>query len=308
MHIAVTGGTGFIGSHMLAGLARAGHELRVLVLYGCEADLRPPPGARCEVHLGDLTRGETLAGFLEGADALVHMASAHGHFPEEVLQRVNVRGTEHLLEEAARSAPPGFRLLLLSSAAIGSPVQSRYSDSKREQERIIRESGIDWVSLRPTLVYGVGDERHTGPLLRKCALARGTFWVPHEGRSLISPVHVEDAVDAVVRCLEPRRRTGRVYELAGPRGMAFNEYIDVTIAAAGGGIRRRNVPRRWVEWVIAVKGMFSDVTRHRQASAYFARDHEGDIRAAVEELGWRPRSYAEGIEEVAGGDWWRGGG
>lgn len=305
MKIAITGGTGFIGRYMVHGLAGAGHDVRVLVRPGREGAVRHPTGKRAEVHMGDLTRPETLTGFLDGVDMLLHVASAHDHLPEAEMRAVNIQGTEALLAEGRRAATPGFRIWVVSSAVIGAPVYSYYRDSKRVQEKLIRGSGIPWASFRPTLVYGVGDHRHTAKLLRRCAASRGTIWVPHEGLSKINPVHVEDVVDAVLRFFHFDRGVDCIYELAGPAGIPYNEFIDVTIQAAGGGIRRRNIPKKWADRFIFMKGLFVDNTLDRRASAYFNLHHEHDITNAIYELGWKPRTYAEGIRQVSTGDWWR---
>jgi NADH dehydrogenase len=259
------------------------------------------------VFVGDLTDAQSMHGFLEGCDYCIHLASAHDHFTQQHMQAVNVKGTEHLLADAQEHARPGFQFVIISSAVIGVPVYSYYRDSKRVQEKIIRGSGIPWVSFRPTLVYGEGDFRHTAPLLRKCGAEKGTYWVFHEGLSKINPVHVDDLIDAVVRFFgyERGREDYRVFEIAGPEGIAFNDFVDTTIAATGGGVKRRNIPRRWVERAIFLKGLFKDVTKERRGAGYFSLHHEHDIRAAVEELDWRPRNFAEGIRQVAARDWWR---
>jgi nucleoside-diphosphate-sugar epimerase len=305
MKIAITGATGFIGRYMLHGMAAAGHDVRALVRPGREGALEHPPGKRAEVHLGDITDAASLEGFLSGVDLLLHLASAHDHLSDEVLQKVNVRGTENLIAEAKKNGPPAFRLWVISSAVIGAPVYSYYRDTKRIQEKLIRGSGIDWASFRPTLVYGVGDYRHTAPLLRRCSAQKGTLWVPHSGKSKINPVHVADVVDAVLRFFAFERGVDCAYELAGPEGVAYNDFIDLTIAATGGKVRRRNVDKKWVDRLIFLKGLFTDVTDDRRASAYFTLHHNHDITNATGELGWRPRTYAEGIAQVAQGDWWK---
>jgi NADH dehydrogenase len=220
------------------------------------------------------------------------------------MQRVNIKGTEALLLEAKRNAPAHFRLWVVSSAVIGVAAYSYYRDSKRVQEKIIRGSGIEWASFRPTLVYGVGDQRHTAPLLRRCARQGGTLWIPHSGLSKINPVHVEDVVDAVIRFFDFERGVDCVYELAGPAGIPYNEFIDLTIRAAGGTVKRRNVPKKWADRLIFLKGLFTDVTEDRRSSTSFDLHHEHDITNAVYELDWHPRPYAQGIAEVAAGDWW----
>lgn len=308
MKIAITGSTGFLGGYLTRGLARAGHDLRLLVRPGREEAAPEVEGVERELFVGDLTRPESLHGFLEDTDLLLHVASAHDHFTEEQMRAVNIAGTEALIEEAKRHGydhRDDFEIWVVSSAVIGAPVYSYYRDSKRIQEKIIRGSGINWTSFRPTLVYGRGDYRHTAPLLRKCARPKGTFWIPHDGKSKINPVHVDDVVDAVLRYFDFDRGVDCCYELAGPAGISYNEFIDTTIRAAGGGVKRRNLPKKWADRFILIKGLFTDVTEDRRASAYFTLHHEHDITNAKTELGWEPRSYAEGIAEVAAGDWWR---
>ncbi|MDP6520505.1 MAG: NAD(P)-dependent oxidoreductase [Planctomycetota bacterium] len=310
MRIAVTGGTGFIGQNLIRRLCAEGHLVCALARPG-RAQALPQLPADCPGSLeaceGDLTDPASLDGFLEGAAALIHLAGRHDHHSEEEMQAVNVTGTEHLMAEAKAHAPDDMRFVLVSSAVIGQPVYGYYRDSKRVQEKIVRSSGYDWASFRPTLVYGVGDTRHTGPFLRRCAKQQGTYWVPHEGVSKINPVHVDDVVDAILLYLtqEQVMDVDSIYELAGPTGIPFNEFLDLTMAAAGGRQKRRNVPRRWVERFLLLKGVFTDVTRQRRGASYFFLHHDHDISAAIETLGWQPRTYATGIAQVASGDWWR---
>jgi len=305
MRISLTGGTGFIGRALARGLAGAGHDLRLLVRPGRETAVPALPGRAPEIHVGDLTRPDSMSGFLEGADLLVHAASAHDHFSETEMRSVNIGGTETLLAEARRGVSPGFQIWVISSAVIAAPVYGYYRDSKRVQEKLIRGSGILWASFRPTLVYGVGDHRHTAPMLRRCGARKGTIWIPHAGLSKINPVHVDDVVDALLRFFSFERGVDCCYELAGPAGIPYNEFLDLTIAAAGGGVRRRNIPKKWADRFIFLKGLFVDTTEERRASAYFDLHHEHDISNATSELGWKPRGYAQGIREVAAGGWWR---
>jgi len=308
MRIAITGSTGFIGGYLTRALSAAGHDLRLLVRPGREDAAPAVEGSTPELFVGDLAEAGSLEGFLEDCGLLIHLASAHDHFPDDLMRAINIDGTEALLAEAARCGYDGnheFELWVVSSAVIGAPVYSYYRDTKRIQEKLIRGSGINWTSFRPTLVYGAGDMRHTASLLRQCAQEKGKILVPHDGKSKINPVHVDDVVDAVMRFFDYDRGVDCCYELAGPAGLPYNEFLDSTIGAVGGGVKRKNISKKWADRLIFLKGLFTDVTEDRRASAYFMLHHNHDITNAVEELGWSPRPYSEGIKEVAQGDWWK---
>jgi NADH dehydrogenase len=308
MRIAITGSTGFIGGYLTRALSAAGHDLRLLVRPGREDAAPAVEGSTPELFVGDLAEAGSLEGFLEDCSLLIHLASAHDHFPDDLMRAINIDGTEALLAEAARCGYDGnheFELWVVSSAVIGAPVYSYYRDTKRIQEKLIRGSGINWTSFRPTLVYGAGDMRHTASLLRQCAQEKGKILVPHDGKSKINPVHVDDVVDAVMRFFDYDRGVDCCYELAGPAGLPYNEFLDSTIGAVGGGVKRKNISKKWADRLIFLKGLFTDVTEDRRASAYFMLHHNHDITNAVEELGWSPRPYSEGIKEVAKGDWWK---
>ena len=308
MRIAVTGATGFIGNYLIQALTEKGHDLRLLIREGRENAVPECKGGKLEFHVGDLTKPETIEGFLKDQERLIHLAAAHDHVEDELMRNITVGGTEALLADATRQGhnkDESFEIWIVSSAVIGAPVYSYYRDTKRIQEKLIRGSGINWTSFRPTLVYGIGDMRHTAPLLRKCSAQDGKFVIPHDGKSRISPVHVDDVVDAIMRYFDYEIGIDCCYELAGPEGMSYNAFIDDTIAAAGGKLIRKNVSKKWADRAIFLKGLFTDVTADRRASAYFTLDHEHDITNAVDELGWAPRPYAEGIREVAQGDWWK---
>ena len=121
MKIAITGATGFIGGYLVRGLSRAGHELRVLVRPGREGALEHPPERPLEPFTGDLTRPESLKGFLSGANLLVHLAAAHDHKGDQEMQKVNVAGTQALLEEARASAGPNFQIWVVMATLMLNP-------------------------------------------------------------------------------------------------------------------------------------------------------------------------------------------
>ena len=198
MKLAVTGGTGFVGQHLLRIAAEGGHEVRGLT--------RAPREAEPSVHWieGALDRPETLAKLCSDADAIVHIAGLISGSKEE-FDTVNVGGTAAMIE-AARAA--GVRRLVhISSLAAREPGLSAYGASKQGSEALVAASGLDWTIIRPPAVFGPGD-RETLELFKMAR--RGIVALPPRGR--FSVIHVEDLCRLILAVLERPDSYGQTYE------------------------------------------------------------------------------------------------
>ena len=177
--LAVTGGTGFVGGHLLRVARAAGYEVRALT-----RGWRPPQDGMEWIE-GALDRPESLAALCAGADAIVHIAGLINAATRAGFETVNVVGTLAMID-AARAA--GVRRFIhISSLAAREPELSDYGWSKAKAERVVAASGLDWTILRPPAIYGPGD-RETFELFKMAR--RGLVALPPKGR--FSVIHVED--------------------------------------------------------------------------------------------------------------------
>lgn len=217
-HVALTGATGFIGRHLLRSLSAQGYRVRVLLRRPVEV----PEGAASAV-VGDLTRPINMAAALADVDAVVHsagLAQAMSGAPEDDYRNLNTEATRRLAEAAVRARVRRFVFLSSIRAQAGASASGvlaetdearpteAYGRSKRDAELALAETGLDWVALRPVLVYGAGAKGNVAALLQ---LARSPYPLPLGGlatrRSLISTESLAAAVDTVLRAPEPLRRT-----------------------------------------------------------------------------------------------------
>jgi uncharacterized protein YbjT (DUF2867 family) len=151
MRIAVVGATGFVGSHLVPHLVRSGHEVIAISRGGAA---RPAWGAEVESRAADVTRG----GFedaLVGAEAVVHLAAIPRESGGRTFEQVNVAGTRHVVEGAARIGAQRF--VHLSVLGVANNPKLAYLHSKWRGEERVRSSALDWVVLRPSLMFGPGD-------------------------------------------------------------------------------------------------------------------------------------------------------
>lgn len=179
MKLALTGGTGFIGAHLVDAAVAAGHE--VLALTRREQ----PPRERVTWIQGDLHDRFALEQLVEDADAAIHVAGVISAQSAAAFEKGNVLGTLAFL--AAATAGGVRRFVHVSSLAAREPNLSLYGDSKARGEELVMGSGLDWSIVRPPAVYGPSD-KETLELFRMAKL--GMMLMPPRGR--VSVIHVHD--------------------------------------------------------------------------------------------------------------------
>jgi len=204
--VAITGGLGFIGRHVIAALSRRNYRLRLLV-RGISPMPTLPHGV--ELVMGDLDDPAALRRLVTGSGAILHMAGAIKTLKPADFRRINEAGTKRLIE-ACQTEPGTRTLLLLSSLAAREPELSPYADSKRAAELAVEASGISpAVMIRAPAIYGPGD-RETLTVFKLAK--RG--WVPVAGRGAarLSLLHVEDLAEVIGSALARPPAPG-IYEI-----------------------------------------------------------------------------------------------
>jgi nucleoside-diphosphate-sugar epimerase len=295
--VALTGGTGFIGGHLVPRLIDDGWSVRLLAR-------RPPAhaswlGRPVTVVPGSLDDGAALAHLATGADALVHLAGLVRARNRDQFFRVNAEASGRVAA-AARDAGVD-RVVLISTLAAREPDLSDYAASKAAGEAAFLAAAPDSVLvLRPTAVYGPGD-RATFAIFRAARLAL----VPVVGGARASMVHVADVAGAIVRGLRGRQ-TGTVEIDDGGPGYSWPT---IMAAAADRPVRCLAVPPA----LFVAAGHGAALARLWGAAPFFgpgkARElTHRDWRIQGPGLeGWRPTvSLAEGFAATAA--WYRANG
>src|SRR5688572_29449556 len=187
--LAVTGGTGFVGSHLLRMALAQGYDVRALT-----RGWKPPEDEIAWVD-GALDRPDTLVKLCSGADAVIHVAGLINARSRADFEAVNVAGTAAMIDAARKAGVRRF--VHISSLAAREPELSSYGWSKAKSERLVAASGLDWTIVRPPAVYGPGD-RETLELFKMAR--RGLVALPPRGR--FSIIHVEDLCRLILAVLD----------------------------------------------------------------------------------------------------------
>ena len=185
MILAVTGGTGFVGQHLLRLAATRGCTVRAL------ARRAQSPLPNIDWVPGSLGDPASLAALCAGADAVIHIAGVINARSRADFDHGNVAGTAAMVDAARIGGVRRF--VHVSSLSAREPGLSDYGASKREAEAVVAGSGLDWTMVRPPGVYGPGD-RETLPVFQM--VARGLAVLPGDGR--FSLIEVSDLAGALL--------------------------------------------------------------------------------------------------------------
>nr|MDQ2879262.1 SDR family oxidoreductase [Pseudomonadota bacterium] len=184
--IAVTGGTGFVGGHVLDLALGAGHQVRALT--------RRPQRDRTGVTWveGALDRPDSLAALVAGASAVLHVAGVINAPDRAGFAAGNIEGTRAVIAAAQNAGIRRF--VQVSSLAAREPELSAYGWSKREADALLMASSLDWTIVRPPAIFGPRD--HEMLELFRLAKWRVIPLPPAGGR--MSVIAVEDLARLLV--------------------------------------------------------------------------------------------------------------
>lgn len=196
--LAVTGGTGFVGGHLLRMALGHGYDVRALT-----RGWKPPEDEIAWID-GALDRPETLEKLCTGADAVIHVAGLISG-SKHAFEAVNVGGTATLIDAARKAGVRRF--IHISSLAAREPELSNYGWSKARSERLVAASGLEWTIIRPPAVYGPGD-RETLELFKMAK--RGLVALPPKGH--FSLIHVEDLCRLILAVIDEPETVSETYE------------------------------------------------------------------------------------------------
>lgn len=300
MRVLVTGGTGFLGGHIVQELKNAGHEPIVFARHSSKTAALEQSGV--EVRRGAFDEPESLRGACDGVDAVVHAAG--GGIVREVADfyRSNSESTEALLA----SMQPNMRFVLVSSLAAHGPAlrkragfdtpvafeddpdapTSHYGKSKQRAERACISSNLRCTILRPPALYGAGEYRMI-PLFRSAQ--RGVVPTVHPEGTL-SLLSGRDCARAVVASLDGDHEG--LFYVSEPRPIT-RRAMAKAIARFAGHSRVISIPQN----IVLGAGRVSEaISAARGKRAMFNRDKAADICAphqscdpslAKSTLGWQ---------------------
>ena len=322
MNVFVTGGTGFVGAHLVKALCARGDSVTALVRRRALAE-RLGWGPEVRVLSGDLDDEGTLRAGCAGADIVYHVAGKIAARSAAEFMATNRDGTANVLE-AARDGG-ARRLLFVSSLAVAGPTTpghpidetrppapiTDYGRSKLAAEVLVRATPLAWTIVRPPVVYGEWDR---GTLKIFQLARRGVVPVFGDGSQELSVIHAEDLARSLIVAATSPAAAGRIYFAAHPTTTSSRELVLAAGRALGGGGGRtpRIVPvpplvARGVLWAVGTLAHIAGratLLSADKGNEYLAPAWTCRSDALTRDTGWRAEIDLEtGLRRAA--NWYR---
>ena len=251
--IVLPGGAGLVGQNLVVRRRERGYR-NILAIDKHRANLATLAELHPEVETlcADLsTPGEWQAS-VSKADVVVLLQAQIGGNEIEEFEHNNLEATRLILESIQRGESP--YVVHISSSVVESVADDFYSSTKRAQEAMVLDSGIQCPVLRPTLMYGWFDRKHLGWLSRFMRRVP-VFPVPGKGDYMRQPLYVGDVCNIIISCIENRIGNG-VYNISGHERVDYIDIIREIKKTTGAKSLILHIPYRLFHLLLSIWALF----------------------------------------------------
>ncbi len=318
----VTGGTGFIGSHIIDNLLRKGIQVRALVRNS--SNTTRLKNGEIEIVHGDIMDSASLKKHIQDVDLVFSAFGILGQWgmPEQTYRNINTEGVKNLIESCLDSNIKQF--IHISSAGVLGPLgdgvvadesfqhnpSNIYERTKCEAEKEIMgfagKHSIPYTIVRPEFVYGPGDTHVLG-LFR--AVKAGKFVLPGSGKTLLHPTYIDDLVQGVSLCINNDNAFGKIYLITGERPVSVRELAETIAEEFGVKLSKIGIPLFIANTAANMMELGGRILKFepllsKSRVKFFTENRAFTYRKAEAELGYAPGvDFREGVRRTI--QWYR---
>lgn len=219
--IILPGGAGLVGQNLVAKFKSKGYS-NIFVIDKHHKNLEVLKTVHPDINViyADLSKLGSWQDEFKDADVVVMLQAQIGGNDYSEFVRNNVDSSRIILDTIKKYNVP--QLVHVSSSVVESMADDFYTNTKKDQERLVLESGINCAILRPTLMFGWFDRKHLGWLSR--FMKKMPFFpIPGDGKFMRQPLYVGDFCNVIISCIENNITTG-IYNITGHEQI---DYIDI---------------------------------------------------------------------------------
>jgi uncharacterized protein YbjT (DUF2867 family) len=241
MKVFITGATGFVGQEIVRQLHERHYSIRLLTRQPETEEVRAVAAQYgAEVWAGNVLEAASLAGALDGMNAVIHLVGIISEYGENTFENVHEHGTENL---AAAARQAGIeRFVHMSALGARADAPARYHQSKWAAEEVVRQSDLDATIFRPSLIFGPRDRFVN--LFAKIIRFSPVVPLLASEQARFQPVAVETVAAAFTRSVAEPKSIGQTFDLCGPETFTLRELVSEICAVMGRRRLRWRVPQR----------------------------------------------------------------
>ncbi|HQQ63707.1 MAG TPA: NAD-dependent epimerase/dehydratase family protein [Pseudomonadales bacterium] len=292
----ITGAAGLVGQNLLLLLSERGYtNLLAIDCHASNLAIAARLNPRIDTLCVDLAVPGAWQDAFAGAEAVIQLHAQITGLFESDFERNNVEATRQVLAACQRHRVP--YLLHVSSSVLHSVADDAYTRTKRAQEQLVRDSGLNWCILRPTLMFGWFDPKHFGWLSRFMARVP-VFPIPGDGMFLRQPLYNRDFCRVIIACLESGK-SGHAYDVVGAEDVHYVDIIKAIRDVKDLQTVILHIPFGFFDVLLRVYALFSKKPpfTSSQLQALAAGDYFKGVDVAAE-FGVTPTPFYDAIQET----------
>ena len=316
--IAVTGGTGFVGRHIIARLLGEGYRVKALSRSEEKArtvlDASAIDDGRIEICDGTLDDPDALRHLVSGCGACIHLVGIIRETKNQSFEKVHVDGTRAIVE-ACRQKDPTMRYVHMSALGVGPDKRAGYRDTKHRAGQIAQKSGLRWTIVKPGLIHGYDGEFTEMAVEWVRGKAPPYLFIPYFSRwkddgfgfeaPHVAPVYVEDVAKVFVDALSNESTIGKTYELTGAEQYAFPEMLRTYAKHLSPEPKHR--PALGLPWFVAafqarlakLVGLGGLLPFDEGMAIMGGRDSVSDNASVIADFGFTPEEFEASLQKYA---------
>ncbi len=289
--VLVTGAGGFVGSHVVSALLRAGYE--VICCGRNEANLRRH-FPTCRVVEYDFTSplpNGTLDTLLRGVSVVINTVGIIQEHGKGTFEAVHRRGPIDLFHAAERAGVR--RVIQISALGADDQAATTYHQTKRDGDEALKTLSLEWVILQPSLIYGQGGRSFA---FFSALAALSVLFLPGRGDQLIQPIHVDDLAAGIIRLIPDDAVSRVTLPVVGPEPVTFRQFMEAIRGWLG--LSRGHavfVPLGIVRLMARIGNIFRSDFVNTDTVSMLCRGNTADPSAFGEASGVTPRSLPHAL-------------